>query len=232
MKLRNTLLVFQALIALASPAFAIQINWGSELDSDFRDSFGNSLDDAYAIQLGYFEKVLGEQFVPTSANAAEWSSHWKVFDQAAFDPSTGYFTSSVTLNADGSSSSDYADNDLGLNFLNQDAYIWIHNSETPAPDTEWFLGRSSEWRTPESTSDCCDTRVISWSVSDFESSDVPVYGKQGDVTGSGSHTNDGPYTIQTFTFDTPSLVPEPSSSLLLALGGVALVLRRRRTAIS
>ena len=231
MKLRKTLLLLPTAIALATPASAIQINWGNEVDSDLRDSFGNSLDATYAIQLGFFEKVLGEQFVPTAENAAEWSSHWKVFDEAAFDPLAGYFASTVMLNADGTSSSPVADNDLGLDFSNQDAFIWIHNSETPGTTTEWFLGRSSSvtsaWHIPEKVADCCDNRPpLEWSITDFQPADVPVYGKQKDVEGAGSYTVTGIYTLQTFTF-----VPEPSSSLLLALGGVAAVLRRRRTGI-
>lgn len=231
MKLRKTLLLLPTAIALATPASAVQINWGDVVDSDLRDSYGNSLDATYAIQLGFFEKVLGTQFVPTADNAADWSSHWKVFDQAAFDPLAGYFASTVMLNADGTSSGPVADNDLGLDFSNQDAYIWIHNSETPGVNTEWFLGRSSNaataWHIPGKVADCCDNRLpLEWSVSDLTPTDTPVYGKQGDVPGAGSYTVTGTYTLQTFTF-----VPEPSSSLLLALGGVAAVLRRRRAGI-
>ena len=230
MKLPKTLLLLPTAIALATPASAVQINWGNVVDSDLRDSYGNSLNATYAIQLGFFEKVLGVQFVPTATNAADWSSHWKVFDQAAFNPLAGYFASSVMLNGDGTSSSPSADNDLGLDFSNQDAYIWIHNSETPGVNTEWFLARSSTtsvWRTPDKVADCCDNRApLEWSVSDLTPGTTPVYGKQGNDAGSGIRSVTGPYTLQTFTF-----VPEPSTSLLLALGGVAMVLRRRRTGI-
>jgi len=230
MKLRNTLLLLPTVIALATPASAIQINWGDEVDSALRDSFGNSLDATFAIQLGFFEKVLGIQFVPDATNTADWSSHWKVFDQAAFDPLAGYFASTVMLNADGTSSSSFADNDLGLDFSNQDAYIWIHNSETPGTTTEWFLGRSATgtaWHIPDKVAECCDNRPpLEWSVSDLTSGKVPVFGKQGTDTGGGSYTVTGTYTLQTFTF-----VPEPSSSLLLALGGVVAALRRRRPGI-
>ena len=230
MKLRNTLLLLPMAIALATPAAAIQINWGDLVDSDLRDSYGNSLDATYAIQLGFFEEVLGQQFVPTVANAADWSSHWKVFDQAAFDPLAGYFASTVMLKADGTSSSTFADNDLGLDFSNKNAYVWIHNSETPGTTTEWFLGRSAigtDWHIPDKVAECCDNRApLEWSVSDLTPGKVPVFGKQGTDTGGGSYTVTGNYTLQTFTF-----VPEPSSALLLALGGVAAVLRRRRTVI-
>ena len=122
------------------------------------------------------------------------------------------------------------DNGLGLDFSNQDAYIWIHNTETLGTNTEWFLGRSSTstaWHIPDKVADCCDNRApLEWSVSDLRPGDVPVYGKNGTVEGAGSYTVTGNYTLQTFT-----VVPEPSSSLLLALGGVAAVLRRRRTGI-
>ncbi len=230
MKLRNTLLLLPTAIALATPAAAIQINWGNVVDSDLRDSFGVSLDATYAIQLGFFQKVLGQQFVPTVENAAEWSDNWKVFDQAAFSPLDGFFASTVELDENGGSDSLFADNDLGLDFSNQDAYIWIHNSQTPGANTEWFLGRSATgtaWTIPAKVADCCDNRTpLEWSVSDLTPGKVPVYGKQGADTGGGISNVTGIYTLQTFTF-----VPEPSSALLLALGGLAAVLRRRRMEI-
>ena len=227
MKLRKTLLLLPIAIALATPVAAVQINWGNEIDSDLRDSFGNSLDATFAIQLGYFEKVLGQQFVPTAANTGEWSSHWKVFDQAAFDPLAGYFTSSANLNPEGTSSSTFADNDLGVDFSNQNAYVWIHNSQTPGTGTEWFLGRSATtpaWQIPAKVEDCCDNRPpVEWSITDLEPADAPVFGKQGGTSGAGDYSVTGPYTLQTF-----SVVPEPSSCLLLTLGGAAVILRRRR----
>lgn len=230
MKLQKILLGLPAAIVLATPASAIQINWGSAVDSVFRDSTGTPLDETFAIQLGYFESVLGEPFVPTATNAAEWSSHWKVFDQAAFNPEEGYFTSSAVMNSTGGSS--YSP--LGVDFSNQEAYIWIHNTETPGPTAEWFLGRSATasastaaWNLPaKPADDCCDTTVLEWSVTDLDSGDTPVYGKQGEQTGAGVFSDNAPgYTLQTFTF---APVPEPSSSLLLALGGMAVALRRRR----
>jgi len=230
MKLQKSLLLLPTVIALATPASAVQINWGNQVDSDLRDSFGNPLDGTFAIQLGFFDKVLDEQFVPTAVNAADWSSHWKVFDQAAFNPSSGYFSSSALLRADGSSSSLFADTDEGLDFSNQDAYIWIHNTETLGTNTEWFLARSSTtsvWHIPDKVADCCDHRApLEWSFSDLQSGTTPVFGKQGIIPGSGVYTTTGTHTLQTFTF-----VPEPSSSLLLALGGVAVVFRRRRMGI-
>ena len=149
MKLKKMLRVLPVALVLATPASAVQINWGCEVDSVFRDSYGNSLDATFAIQLGYFESVLGVPFVPTASNASQWSAQWKVFDQATYfpdevaGPSFGYFTSSASLLANGKSSSSFAANDLGVDFSNQSAYIWIHNTENPGPTAEWFLGRSA-----------------------------------------------------------------------------------------
>lgn len=221
---RKFLLALPATILFATPAPAIQINWGSEVDSVFRDSFGVPLDTTFAIQLGYFESVLGVPFVPDASNTEDWSVRWKTFDQAAFDPAAGYFTSSAVLNADGSSSSSFADNGLGVDFSNQEAYIWIYNSETPGTLSQWFLVTTPAWRIPEKADVCCDTRLpVEWSVSDLTNTNTPVYGKQEGVTGAGDYTVTGPYDLQTF-----SVVPEPSTSLLFVLGGVTAALRRRR----
>ncbi|MEO7100963.1 MAG: PEP-CTERM sorting domain-containing protein [Luteolibacter sp.] len=225
MKLRKILLILPAAIALATSASAVQINWGSPVDSVIRDSFGIPLNETFAIQLGYFESVLGVQFKPDFSNMGDWSSHWKVFDQAAYNAEDGYFTSSATMDSTGSSDSPFAS--LGVDFSNEEAYIWIQKPGTSEAGAEWFLGRSTDWVLPEKPADdCCDTRVLEWSVSDLKpAGDTPVYGKQGEMQGAGLYTVTGPYTLQTF------VVPEASSSLLLAIGGMAVALRRRRTGI-
>ncbi len=228
MKMRNILLLLPVAIALTAPASAAQINWSCEVDSVLRDSFGNPLDETFSIQLGYFENVLGVAFVPDASNTADWSSHWKVFDQAAFDPLSGYFTSSARLQADGTSTGTFATNDLGVDFSSQAAYIWIYDSKAATPGSEWFLGRSSTgdgWRLPDKPADdCCDTEVLEWSVTDLTTGDTPVFGRQGVPMGAGEHTVTDPgFTLQTFT-----IVPEPSSCLLVALGGVVAAFRRRR----
>lgn len=209
------------------PSTAAQIDWGSPVDSVLRDSFGVPLDDTFVVQLGFFESVLGIPFDPSAGNAAEWADHWKVFDQAAYNPKTGYFTSSALLLANGSSSSPFAS--TGVNFSNQDAYVWIYNSTAPGPLTQWFLGRNysggNAWTLPNQPVDCCDNQPpLEWSISDLGSGDVPVYGKQGGIAGEGDHTDNGIYDLQTFT-----VVPEPSVALLAACGGLILVLHRRRT---
>lgn len=229
MKPQKLALILPVAIVLATPALAIQINWGSPVDSVLRDSFGVPLDETFAVELGYFVETLGVPFEPTASNVDDWSFHWRMFDRAAINPAAGYFTSSASIMTSGGSSNPLAAQ--GVDFSNKDAYIWINNSKTPGTTSEWLLVRSTSpaaWQFPNKPVACCDDLPpLEWSISDLKTTDVPVYGQQGDVAGAGEHTYDGTpgsITLQTYTF-----VPEPSATLFAALGGMAFVLRRRRT---
>jgi len=202
------------------------VSWGSELFSVYRDSFGNALDDTYTIQLGFFESLLGgggTSFQPDSNNVAEWTEQWRVFDEASLNLQLGAFTSEARVNENGTSSSDFAD--LGINFERQQAYIWIRKGDSPVAGSEWFLARATDWLFPEGSDDT--TLPLQWSLSDLNPeggpSVVPVWGAQFGQIGAGTYTTtNSEYTLQTFTF-----VPEPSS-LMLAVSGVLLMLKRRR----
>lgn len=110
-----------------------------------------------------------------------------------------------------------------MSFAGLDAYIWIRNGDDPVPGTEWLLTRASNWTFPTVGGDCCDTGVVEWAVSDLDPGDVPVWGRQNGVIGSGEFSSTGTGGLQTFTF-----VPEPSSAILTAIAAGLLVLRRRR----
>jgi hypothetical protein len=215
---------------LAGQARAISVSWGSEYLSDLRDSYGNPLDETFKMQLGFFEST----FTPDASNTSQWASHWHVFDQASsndpansFDPLTGYFTrESIAIDSNGQSTSPYAD--LGLNFTGKEAYLWTYNNKTPGAGSEWLLARASDWVFPTgAATGCCDSELpLQWSVSDFSSGTpvVPIWGGQGEQRGAGSYTvTDNSYTLQTFT-----VVPEPSTALLTILGTAFALLRRRR----
>ena len=206
---------------------AMTVSWGSELFSEFRDSFGNPLDETFTIQLGFFENVLGQSFQPDSNNVTQWVQQWKVFDQASLNLGLGYFSSEARVNADGTGGSGYAD--LGVNFEGQQAWIWIRKGDDPVPGTEWFLASAENWTFPEGSDECCDTGLpLQWSISDLNpeggQSITPIWGSQSGQIGSGVYATTSPeYTLQTFTF-----VPEPSALLLTFTGALLLLKRTRR----
>ncbi len=222
--MKSLVLSLVILFALFTRSQALSVSWGSELFSDFRDSMGQPLDSTFFIQLGYFQSTLEDPFVPTADNVGEWASRWMIFDQAQFDPDLGYFTSTVDVNPDGSSSS--PDASLGVISDGQQAYIWIYNDTTPIPGTEWFLAAASNWVMPEPPEECCDNSLpLEWAVSDLSNQGVtPIWGRQTGLEGSGEYTaTSTEYTLQTYTF-----IPEPSSFLLTAITTIAFVFRRRR----
>lgn len=194
------------------------LNWGSEVFSDIVDSHGQALDEStFLFQLGTFEAG----FIPTSENTHEWSARWHVFDQAAYNESLGYFTSSVLMNDDGTSS--YNPGAVS-SFEGQAAYLWIFNSPDLGTTTEWFLGTAPSWVFPDAEPGCCDNEsVVQWSVSDLDGPDTPVWGSQSGIAGDGYYTVTGGYTLQTFT-----IIPEPSTSLLAMCSSLALLVHRRR----
>lgn len=207
------------LLALSPWAQAQNFSWGSEVFSDLRDSEGEVLDGAsFVFQLGAFESG----FTPTSANVTDWETHWMVFDQAAYNEGLGYFTSTASMNADGTSSYQPGG---GASFEGLTVYLWVYNNTTLSAGTEWFLGSVGAWGAfPTPDSECCGNSLpIEYSTSDFSGTDQPVWGSQGGNAGNGYYTVTGNHTLQTF-----SAVPEPSTMLLTALTGMLLAFRRKR----
>ena len=207
--------------------FAQQIDWGSSIYDDIVDSEANILDNTFIFQLGSFENG----FTPDSENVDAWSENWKVFDQADYngidapidDGIWGYFTSTVNMLAGGVSNS--ADLTPGAtSFEGQSAFVWIRNSDDAVEGSEWVLVRADSWVFPNVDPECCPSDLpLEWSMSDLALGDVPLWVSQGGTAGDGSYTTTGSYTLQTFTF-----VPEPSTALLFGLAGMVAVYRRRR----
>ncbi len=239
-------LIIPALMALAGLRLHAQtLNWGNEVWSSLADSKGDTLDNAFVFELGSF----ASGFTPDATNVDLWAENWHVFDQADYngydgplDDVWGYFTSTVQISGDPlhpegdplhteTVTSSYPGS-LGFNFSGLEAYIWVRNSDDPVEGTEWLLVRADTWTFPVDGGECCDVTLIEWSISDLDDTTVPVWGRQSGLdgggqpytsTGSGSFTADHPYDLQTFTF-----VPEPSTAILSFIGGLGMVLRRRR----
>jgi hypothetical protein len=217
MKVTPALFAAVAFVFAATPIQAQTLNWGNDAFGDLSDSAGVTLDDTFVFQLGSFFNG----FVPTDSNTDQWILNWEVFDQAAYNKDIEYFTSTVYVRNDVTSSNPMAST---LSFAGLDAYIWIRNNDDPVPGTEWLLTRSSDWKFPLVGGDCCSTEVTEWAVSDLDSGDTPKWGRQNNVIGPGEFSSTSTTGLQTFTF-----VPEPSSAMLCAMAGGFLVLRRRRS---
>lgn len=221
--------VFGALCISRSDA-QTTIEWGAS-GSPLIDSDGDAIDDNFVFELGAFAL----DFDPNESNVGQWLTHWRVFDRLIYDTIFGFSTSSSTILSDGTSDSPFASSDPAFNFSGLDAYVWVRNGflvdNKPVPGSEWFLARAEIWSFPAESENCCETAFIEWSTSDLTSTDVPKWGRQGNVTGGEGVFNFTPNEsfngIQTHTF-----IPEPSSSLLLMLGGAGLVLIRRRPIVA
>jgi hypothetical protein len=217
MKLTSAL---PAAVFCAVAATSIQaqtLNWGNEVLGDLADSNGADLDNTFVFELGPFFSG----FVPTASNVDLWFSNWQLFDRASYNPDIDYFTSTVFLRSDVTSSNLTAST---FSFAGLDAYIWVRDDDNRVKGTEWLLTRADNWTFPAAGGDFCSVEVVGWAVSDLDPTNVPVWGGQNDVPGSGEFTSTGNPGLQTFI-----LIPEPTSSLLAAIAGGFVVLRRRRS---
>jgi hypothetical protein len=217
------------------------INWADDFGSTLIESSGlgtDTLDSGtYQIQLGSFDP----NFTPDDLNLVDWAANWKVFDQAEFNDTFGYFTggeatNSVISGGTGYSLSNFAT--ANYNFSNQDAYIWIFNQQAVDEDLEWFLGRVSNWVFPDAVNfeECCgNDHDQQWSLS---TDDDPLLGgtvevlfggyKDKTFEGAGTYTDaEVSYLVQTYT-----IIPEFSTLVqTLAILGTAFLFTgfRRKT---
>lgn len=232
MNLKRTLLVLASTLALArGDAQAATINWGSAVMSSLYDSGGALLDDSFVFELGTFGS-----FLPTEFNMYQWEANWRPLDRAqapavggGWNSGMGYFTSSFTLQSNGTSSEAATWSLPAFTFsAGELAYIWAYNTQTLVPNTsEWALftngfdsNATDDWRLPspsDQTSLPLDWRLANATFTPF--------GGTNDAQGPGDYSVDpGVLDLQTHT--TP--VPEPASALLLTLAGLLCFMRRSR----
>lgn len=223
MKPFNKLLLITGVSVLAGSAVGQTLDWASPVGTDIVDSQGNSIDSLFVIEIGAFV----DGFTPDDENVSQWFANWRVFDRAVYNPTLMYFTSVASMNDDGTGASPHSTS--GFSFEGLDAFLWIRRGDEPIEGNEWLLTRavstdpSSTWVFPDAVPGCCDNEPnLQWSVSDLDGNDIPKWGSQGGVSGSGVYTVIGTYTLQTYTF-----IPEPSSLGFAALSA-GLLLRRRR----
>lgn len=221
------------LLALALPASARTINWGNTVDDLTLTSSTSLLDNSYTFELGSFGS-----FIPDQSNIEQWAANWKVFDQATFgngkwDASSGFFSSTADLLTNGTSSASPPLPSFTFG-LNEQAYIWVFNTQTLAVGTtEWALITNDstdglttdDWKFP-APSDHSLT-PFDWRLPDVSH---VIWGGANNVQGPGDYTPPtGGFDLQTHTM---TVVPEPSGALLIAITGMLIQLRRRSRSLA
>jgi hypothetical protein len=211
-------------LAWMQGAQASTVFWGSQFNDLLFDSNGQPLDTSYSFEIGSFGA-----FVPTYQNVDQWAANWKVFDRA-FDPDANgwnaveqFFVGTVDHNALGGSDSPDA-NPADVFVQGEQAYLWVFNSKTIVPSSEWALvadtssvgNLGDRWIFP----DPADPPGTSydWQLGD---ADQAIIGGANSIQGDGTFfTNPGTFSLQT------AVVPEPGSALLLIVGAAAFLTRR------
>ena len=208
------------------------ITWGDAVGDTLLYSTGGNLGNDVIFELGSFGS-----FTPTTSNMDQWAANWKIFDQAqapstsGFNSSEGFFSSTATVNADGTSS---ASPPLSPFVFGQgeQAYIWVFKADKGLSLTgggEWALVTNDstdgnafdDWLFPSHSDQT--NQPLDWRLS--IATDV-IFGGLNDVQGAGDH-NSNPVT---FDLQLHALVPEPGSAVLLGVAVASLGLRRRRNA--
>lgn len=224
--------LFGVMVWLSCAASASTVFWGSVFNDALFDSNGQPLTADYSFEIGSFGG-----FIPTYQNVDQWAANWKVFDRAfdatpldLLDPDSEgwnsveqFFAGTVEHNAGGGSDSPDA-NPTDVFMQGERAYLWVYNSKSIVPGSEWALltdsstaGNSGNaWVFPD-PADLPGTSY-DWQLGD---ADEAIIGGVNGVQGDGDYTVDpGAFSLQTH------VVPEPGSALLLFAAAAAHLTRR------
>ncbi len=231
------ILITVALTFIPNTAHAVTLHWGSAAGDFIYESDGTSAVDpgSFNFELGTFS----DGFDPSANPLSSWASNWHRLDIGTYNSTTGFLTGSVTLNAapapDGSILDGNA-TDTASFFFGKDAYVWIYNQNSTVDETlEWVLlanptGDGSDpetaWTFPTAGEADARSDVIDFRISD--PGVTPLFGgenKGTPSTGDGISTG----TPTTFALQTFTIIPEPSSTFLLALGVLTLFARRKQS---
>ncbi len=212
--------------AWAPSAGALGIDWENGGTTPMFDSLGSSLDDSFSFELGTFNSG----FTPTAGNLAEWGDNWHVLDRVTapeangWNSGTGVFSGNMAFDAGMVSLS--ADADPSYSFITgNQIYLWAYNVQTLAAGNEWALvTRTADvgfafqaWSIPDSSESINSSLLLS-------DADTVIYGGVNNIQGPGTY--DTGAAPSSFALQTHA-IPEPSSALLLSVG-LLLTVRRKR----
>ena len=232
--MKTSHLIMISLLCLRPCQAATTVSWGSSALSNIVDSSGVLLDGAsYTFELGVFinpsDPSALDPFTPDETNMEQWAENWAVFDLAAYEVITemfgtfGQFSGEAGILGDGRSNYEFAD--PSLSFVGRQAYIWVYNTDAPSSGTEWFLAKAPAWIFPEGSGDLSPGTPVDWRLPDL-GTESPVWGSQlGNIGAGGYEVTSNSFELQTFT---ATVVPEPSSAMLLGMGVCGLAFRRKR----
>lgn len=213
---KTILLTLGASVLLALPAAGSGVNWGSPFFDNSNgfsmiDSHGNLLDDTFTFEMGTF--VTG--FTPTALNFDQWGANWKLLELAnTANGKWNYNDSTFGPYVSGAFSFDTGGTVNGLagssTFLTgEQAYMWVRSGNEWALVTDSVPGTKPDdiWQLPNPADSFATP--LSW---DLGTASTAVFGT----------VNNGPIRLQT------SVIPEPSTSLLVLMLGCLLQFTRHK----
>jgi hypothetical protein len=225
---------FKALITIASlhglalsQAEANSIEWGSEAFGTGLTSTGGSVT-GFTFELGTFGS-----FIPDESNLPLWRDSWKLLDSTSYNPTTKVFTDTATLVYDlGSSTWSPSSADVtppSNQFAEgEQVYIWVYNNTNMDATTEWGVYTRKNSTDPLNPDWVLPTGPGSQTA-------LPQFMFTPDVNntpfgGTPTSTGLGEFTppSSSFSFQTHSFIPEPSSIFLLGIACSMGLVRRRK----
>jgi hypothetical protein len=221
-------------LALSSPGMAGSIDWGSAVADQLYTAGGTAITASYQFELGTFETG----FAPDATNTALWEGKWRLIEQGDFNAPLQYAAENSLLTASGpnliwerdQTGDESAPLSNPLLFSpGEQVYVWAFSGKTIDTTTQWALvtgngtTQDTDWQLTAGLGDPLAT-TRAWRLSN---ADTVVFGGLNDLQGPGSYgSTPTSFTLQTALVIAP--IPEPGTTVMLAVGAALCLQRRRR----
>ncbi|MFN4874492.1 MAG: PEP-CTERM sorting domain-containing protein [Akkermansiaceae bacterium] len=129
--LNIVMIVCVVAFSISTPCKAERIHWYGPTFKTNLTSTGDLIDESMVFELGLFK----DNFIPTSENIAEWSTHWLVAQRANYSPNGKFFTGKFVVDQQNSPFTG-----------GKPAYIWGFRGGVESG--EWILFRKDTWNWP------------------------------------------------------------------------------------